>query len=316
MDLRLLELFVGVAEEGSIHGGARRLMIAQPAVSKGLQRLERRVGVPLVRRSHHGIELTPAGQVLLAESREILERIGKAMAAVRDTGTRDRRITVGLIAGVVAAGDLTKEIVQIYRRQHPGVEVSLRELTFPDQFDTIVSGAVDIALVRPPCHLEELELDPLFDEPLVLCCADDHELADADELSLADILNQPMLDMTNAPREWADFWQLRGYRDGPARTAGDPATTLSQLQLSVSFGEVVTPVASSAWRLGLADPALRAIPLTDAPRSEVAVATRHGESRADVTDFANCAREITSALIDCVPEARVLTRRARCNSRV
>lgn len=83
MELRLLELFVCVAEEGSIHGGARRLMIAQPAVSKGLQRLERQVGKPLVLRSSLGIELTPAGVVMLDAARDILDRIGRARDAVR-----------------------------------------------------------------------------------------------------------------------------------------------------------------------------------------------------------------------------------------
>lgn len=87
VDLRLLELFVCVAEEGSIHGGARRLMIAQPAVSKGLQRLERQIGMPLVLRSPLGIELTPAGTVLLDAARDILDRIGQARDAVRETGT-------------------------------------------------------------------------------------------------------------------------------------------------------------------------------------------------------------------------------------
>jgi DNA-binding transcriptional LysR family regulator len=305
MDVRLLELFVGVAEEGSIHGGARRLMIAQSAVSKGLQRLERQVGMPLVRRSHQGIELTEAGQVLLVEAREIFDRIGRAMTAVRETSQRNRKITVGLIAGAVSAGDLTKEIVHLYRRQHPGVEVSLRELGFPDQFKAVANGDVDVALIRPPCHVDELDLEVLFDEPLMLCCAEDHELADAGELALADILDQPMLDLADAPREWIDFWQLRGFRDGPARTAGNPASTLSQLQMAVSFGGIVTPVAASAWRLGLTDPTLRAIPLRDAPRSEVAVASRMRETRGDVTEFVTCARETTRALIDCVPEARV-----------
>lgn len=71
----------------------------------------------------------------------------------------------------------------------------------------------------------------------------------------------------------------------------------------MTFDQVVTPVAASAWRHGLTAPSLRAVPLRDAPRSEVAVATRSGESRSDVTDFMLCAREITRNLIDRVPSA-------------
>lgn len=88
MDVRLLELFVCVAEEGSIHGAARRMLVAQPAVSKALQRLEREVGAALVVRSSQGVTLTPAGAILLGEARDILARIGRALAAVRDTVDR------------------------------------------------------------------------------------------------------------------------------------------------------------------------------------------------------------------------------------
>jgi DNA-binding transcriptional LysR family regulator len=303
VDVRLLELFVSVAEEGSIHGGARRLLIAQPAVSKGLQRLERQVGTSLVLRSPRGIELTEAGAVLLAEARDILDRIDRAMDAVRDTGRRRREITVGLIAGAVAAGDLTKAILGTYRRAHPDVSVTLRELTFPDQFDAVAGGEVDVAIVRPPSPRDELALDVLFDEPLVLCCAEDHPLAEADELTVEDVLDEPMLHMPGSPQVWTDFWHLSDYRNGPARTSADPACTLSELQLAVTFGRAVTPVAASAWRHGLASPALRAVPLSDAPRSEVAVATRSGDSRSDVAAFALCAREITTGLIGRVPGA-------------
>lgn len=226
MDVRLLELFVCVAEEGSIHAGARRLLIAQPAVSKGLQRLERQVGTPLVRRSPQGVELTAAGAVLLDEARDILDRIGRAMVAVRDTGRRERKITIGLIAGAVAAGDLTKVILRAYRRQHPDVTVSLRELTFPDQFAAVAGGEVDVAIVRPPSPHDELELDVLFDEPLVLCCSEDHPLAEASELTVEDVLDEPMLDMTGAPKVWTDFWHLSEFRGGPARTGSDPVRTL------------------------------------------------------------------------------------------
>lgn len=307
MDLRLLEQFVSVAEEGSIRSGARRLMIAQPAVSKGLQRLERQVGTALLLRSPHGIELTPAGKLLLDEARDILDRIGRVMHAVRDTGQRERKITIGLLAGAVAAAELTEDIVRTYRRQHPGLTVSLRELTFPDQFSAVADGEVDVAIVRPPCSHDELEVSVLFDEPLVLCCSAYHELADAEEIRVEDILDEPMLDMTSAPRTWTDFWHLRKFRGGPARTATDPVSTLSELQLAVSFGSVVTPVAASAWRIGLASSSLSAIPMRDAPRSQVAVATRHKEGRADVADFLDCARQISGACLDRVPGAAAHT---------
>jgi DNA-binding transcriptional LysR family regulator len=307
MDLRLLELFVAVAEEGSIHGGARRLMIAQPAVSKDLRRLERGLGVPLVDRSAHGTALTPAGEVLIVEARTILDRIGRTAAAVRRAGGASRRITVGLIAGAVAAGDLTGEIVDTYRRDRPDVEVSVRVLTFPDQFSALATGEVDVALVRPPCLSEELEIRPLFDEPILLCCSGAHDLADAGDVGVDDVLDRPMLNLAGAPRDWTDFWHLQEYRGGPARTIGDPVTTLAEMQLAIGLGEIVAPVCASAWRLALAAPGLRAVPLRDGPRSRVAAACRRGEKRSDALAFLDAAVRVTDALAGTVPGSLVPT---------
>lgn len=301
MDVRLLELFVAVAEEGSIHAGARRLMIAQPAVSKGLQRLERRLGTSLVDRSSAGVALTPAGEVLLREARDILDRIGRAAVAVRRAGGDTRRISIGLIAGAVAAGDLTSVILGAYRREQPDVEVSLRVLSFPEQFAALAAGEVDVALVRPPSSHEELDTRLLFDEPILLCCSDSHPLADAGAVDVADVLDQPMLNMAGAPRDWTDFWHLRDYRGGPARTVGHPVGTLAEMQLAIGMGEIVAPVCASAWRLSLASPTLRTVPLRDGPRSQVAVACRRGEQRPDALAFLDTAERVTGALADRMP---------------
>src|SRR5215475_3032844 len=78
LDLRQLRVFVAVAEEHSFTHAAARLRLTQPAVSRTVASLERSVGVALLRRSTHECALTPAGQVLLAEARKLLESAGRA----------------------------------------------------------------------------------------------------------------------------------------------------------------------------------------------------------------------------------------------
>lgn len=306
MDVHLLELFVSVAEEGSIHGGARRLMIAQPAVSKGLQRLERSVGTALVSRSHKGIELTPAGHALFLEAQDILERMDRAMDRVRVAAKRERSVTIGLIAGGVAAGDLTKNILGLYRQQFPDVTVHLRELNFLEQFDILATREVDIAIVRPPGQFDGLSLNMLFDEPLVLGCPKEHDLALAESVTVEDVLDLPMPDMSGAPKEWTDFWQLAEFRGGPARTASDPASRMSELRMAVEFGGVVTPIAESAYRLGMQSESVTSIPITDSPRSKIAVAQRLGDDRPEVAGLAACAQFIVREMASDMPHISVL----------
>lgn len=306
MDVRLLELFVGVAEEGSIHGGARRLMIAQPAVSKGLQRLERTVGTPLVARSHRGIELTAAGAALLIEAREILKHIDSAVEVVKAAGKTQTSVTIGLIAGALAAGDITTDIISAYKRQRPDVEVRLRELSFAEQFDAVASREVDVALVRSPYSDDRLELHRLFDEPMVMCCNHDHRRAKASELTVEEILDEPMLDLGDAPKEWADFWHFTDSRGGPARLGSAQAETVSQMQVAVAFSDIMTPVVQSVWRLGMGHADLRGIPLVDSPRSEVVIARRSTDTRSEVTDFVTCAEVATRDEIGRVAGANLL----------
>jgi hypothetical protein len=79
IDLRLLEVFVAVAEELHFGRAARRLGVAQPPVSRSIQTLESRFGLSLLRRSSRSVELTRAGAILLRSSSELLAQHRKLL---------------------------------------------------------------------------------------------------------------------------------------------------------------------------------------------------------------------------------------------
>jgi LysR family hca operon transcriptional activator len=84
MELRHLRYFVAVAEEGSLTLAAeKRLHTAQPSLSRQIRDLEYEVGVPLMNRSVHGIELTAAGRAFLDHARLALTQAEAAAAAAR-----------------------------------------------------------------------------------------------------------------------------------------------------------------------------------------------------------------------------------------
>src|SRR4029077_12276092 len=78
MELRHLRYFVGVGEEQHFGRAAKRLFIAQPALSRQIQDLERELGFPLFERLPRGVKLNAAGKLFLEDARRILREVEKA----------------------------------------------------------------------------------------------------------------------------------------------------------------------------------------------------------------------------------------------
>jgi DNA-binding transcriptional LysR family regulator len=83
MDFRHLRYFVAIIEEGTFTRAARRLFVAQPALTKQIHDLEAAIGAPLLVRGARGVSLTPAGAELLGHARALLEGEARARASVR-----------------------------------------------------------------------------------------------------------------------------------------------------------------------------------------------------------------------------------------
>jgi DNA-binding transcriptional LysR family regulator len=309
VELRALRLFVAVVEEGSIHAGARRLIMTQPAVSHALRKLEREAGGALLVRTPRGVELTPAGAAVFDRGRDILGRMDALTSVVRRITRMDNcSLRVGLIAGPASAGELTFPIISAFRQRYPDVRLSLSELSFDDQFDALVDGRVDLAIVRMPCDDDRLETVALFSEPRLLLVPAEHRLAEADAVSVTDVLDEPMVTLVRAPARWREFWELNELRGGPPpRTHAAPAITMAELQYTVLCEAVVGPATGIAWRYGLSSPLLRAVPILEGPTNEVAVAYRRAPARAWAREFASCALEVSEQMLDLVPGARLNT---------
>jgi DNA-binding transcriptional LysR family regulator len=148
VELRHLRAFLAVAEELHFGKAARRLHIAQPAVSQLVRGLEAEFGVVLFERTSRRVSLTPAGQVLLGDARDLLarhDRVSERMARIRAGETGD----VGLGTIPALPPDLLPGLLTEWRRQLPHVLVVARSLssglTAPAALDRT---DVDIALLR------------------------------------------------------------------------------------------------------------------------------------------------------------------------
>ena len=124
MDLRQLEYFAAVARYRNFTRAAEELYVTQPALSQQVRRLERELGLELLTRTSAGVELTPAGQELLARAESILGEVGRARAAMDEHAG----VTRGFVRLATAPGELLRLPAELaaFHRAHPGVRIALR----------------------------------------------------------------------------------------------------------------------------------------------------------------------------------------------
>ena len=305
MDLRQLRYFVAVSDEGGIRAAARRLYLSQPQISQAVARLEAELGVELMLRSSRGIVLTPEGRELLEHGREILERLDTAQAAMKEMSQRRSAVVrIGVLAGVLSAGELLAPILAAWRQALPDVGLRLQELAFNEQVPAVLDGSVDIALVRAPLAHPDLVLTPIAEEPRVLMVGTGHELADEPRVAVQDILHFPTLPL-DSPTEWSDYWQLNDFRgDQNWDYEVAPVKTVPEAQFALASHNLLVSSPSALARL-TTNPVVRVIELTGATPSVIAVLRRRRDARPIVRQIVELACRTAEEQIALLPGGSV-----------
>jgi DNA-binding transcriptional LysR family regulator len=184
MELRQLEHFVTVADERHFTRAAELLQISQSGLSASIRALELELGTSLFTRSTRRVELTAAGQALLADSMRTLASAAaaqNAVAAVR--GLVRGRLTVGA-EPCVGSVDLPAELGR-FRAVNRGVEVRLRYEGSVEILESVAGGRVDVALVVVTGSAPAgVQLRPLSTQKLVVLCHPDHPFAAREQVDL------------------------------------------------------------------------------------------------------------------------------------
>jgi DNA-binding transcriptional LysR family regulator len=307
MDLRQLTYLVAVADEGGVRAAARRLTIGPPQISQALRRLEGELGVELMRRTRRGIELSADGEELLARSRDILQRVDAARSALsRTTVAPSTKLRLGLVAGLLSAGELVGPILAAYRDARPDVELQVVDLGMCDQVSPLVERFVDAAIVRPPVGHPDVIVTPFAREPRVLMVGASHELADEDSVHLDDVLAMPTLPLA-ARLDWAHFWQLNDERGGGNHDREvAPAQTVAEAQFTVGTRPVLVTSPATMARLA-PNPFIRFVRLTGASPTIIGLArNRHDDSRA-VRDLVRTVQATAERYIHLLPDGELAT---------
>jgi DNA-binding transcriptional LysR family regulator len=241
VELRQLEYFLAVVEEGSFTRAAARVCMVQSSLSASLLSLERELGAQLFIRGHRGAELTDAGRALLGPARAALREADRARDAVAEVA--------GLLRGSVRAATVAlprdldmSETISSFRAEHPGVDLRVVSAGAQQAVRLVVEGEADFAIAPlPPQAAPTLRFQTLHSTPLVAVCPAGHRLAGARDLDPRELIDEPLIDLARGwwARTLFDGWlEDQGlHRDARLEvTDWHSILTMVQRGLGVAYG--------------------------------------------------------------------------------
>jgi DNA-binding transcriptional LysR family regulator len=291
MELRQLRYFVAVAEEGNISRAAKRIFLTQPALSRQIKVLEDEVGQCLLERQAHSIRLTPVGEALLREARELLQHAEQVLERVRVAG-HGLRLRVGY-APSLAAGMLSVAVGN-FTQAHRHAQVELLDLSTAEMLAGLGSDKLDVALcVGQRRQTRGLKWTPLARAPWRLAVNRSHPLAQRPQVTPLEVAGEPLL--VYSRRDYPEYWDiitawLHDHRQRP-RIAGEYGGA-ENLMAAVESGLGVALVTAQMARLF--PNRVHLITLSPAPEP-VRIAVGHRADRADDKPLAVFVEELRKA---------------------
>ena len=183
MKLNQLRDVLAVAESGSLRGAARQLGIAQPALTRSIQELERELGVPLFERQSKGVTVTPMGELFVRRANAVRSELRRAREEIDQVrGRTHGRVAVCL--STVPHIALLPYALPAFRARYPDVNLDITEGLFPTVESSLRAGILDCYIGPPPREAPgaELVVEKLFDNTRVIFGRRGHPLGQARSL--------------------------------------------------------------------------------------------------------------------------------------
>lgn len=289
--LRLLQYFEVLSSELNFRRAAERLYISQPALSAAIRQLEHQIGDRLFDRDTRSVALTAVGREWLPYVRAALREVDAALDVAR-TLVDHGHVRIGYLIGTGA--DLLFRLLDGVERELPHVTVESKEYDFSDPTAGLADSSVDIALLRPPVEIPNVEMAVVAEERWMACLPRTHRFAGRRSLGIEELLDEPIVAAPESAGPWRDYWLAADLRRGkPAMVTAEAATYESEVTL-VARGVGISFTVSSMVRL-YDRPGVQFVPITGRPATFTTLAWRPGH-------LSNAGRQLVQHMRKAIPD--------------
>ena len=193
MELIQLRCFLAVAEDLHFGRAARRLDILPASLGRHIKNLEDRLGSTLIVRTTRHVALSEAGLAILDDARQLVERANALEARAR-SAHREHSTLLRIGAIDSASIGLVPQLLTYFRQSNPEIEVSLHEQKSIRLLPRLLSGRLDLAVVRPPERPDKrFVFKSLVAETAVVAVPDGHPLAARENVNPSDLVDEPLI---------------------------------------------------------------------------------------------------------------------------
>ncbi|MFJ3174343.1 LysR family transcriptional regulator [Streptomyces roseus] len=281
LELRLVRYFTVVAAHQHFGRAAAELHVAQPALSRQIQRLEKYLGARLLDRVPQGARLTAAGQRFLPRAQALLQDARQAELTVREQAETER-ISIGYVEDLVITA-----AVRELRRRCPDAEITTRYLSCRD-IGALSDKRVDALIARAPLPLaaDDVITTPLYREPRMLVVPRGHRLADRASVTAEELAGEEPAPCAFETEDWTSY-RILGAGVPPIESYED------KLEL-VADGRAIAVLPAGDRRSSLR-PNLVTVPIEGAPPSQVVLVSRKGDTNPMIRNLRLAAKAALTA---------------------
>lgn len=189
MDIRQLQRFIAVVEQGSINKAAQVLAVSQPSLSRSIAQLEQAIGTSLFERGPGGIAITPAGEEMLVHARVILSERARALAALQRLGGAEGE-TIAIGTDAAFAMHRLPRAIAAMAGGYPKVQFRVVEVAMKDMLGQLREGRLSLVLGSraPFADLQDLQFEALTAESASVALRSDHPLMASGQPALKDLV--------------------------------------------------------------------------------------------------------------------------------